>query len=58
MAQNLRLIVTSGTREKLQMAAMITAVAAILDLGNMTSLPPYSDNANQNGFYLSTNAAF
>lgn len=28
MAQNLRLIVTSGTREKLQMAAMITAVAA------------------------------
>ena len=40
------------------MAAMITAVAAILDLGNMTSLPPYSDNANQNGFYLSTNAAF
>ncbi len=28
MAQNLRIIITSGTREKLQMAAMITAVAA------------------------------
>ncbi len=35
-----------------------SVVAAILDLGNMANLPGHSDNANQNGFYISMNAAF
>ena len=35
-----------------------SVVGAILDLGNMANLPGYSNNANQNGFYLSMNAAF
>ncbi|WP_298136626.1 DUF3034 family protein [Acidiferrobacter sp.] len=35
-----------------------SVVAAILDLGNMANIPPDSNNANQNGFYVSMNAAF
>ncbi len=35
-----------------------SVVAALLDLGNMASIPGHSVNANQNGFYLSMSAAF
>ncbi len=36
----------------------LSIVAALLDLGNMASIPGHSVNANQNGFYLSMTAAF